>query len=155
MYDNLINANDSQHHFAIKGDPNYVDWIALGSYSSNPGTAYHTDPFAFAVEKNLLKKYPNINLSLYKQYSGKCPLSIVKDKVNWTPLFSIISRKDGWHIINGDEYLTESIISDFKIQEKAEMDFLIPADENRDMIQTGVEIIEKISKALSLQESAT
>lgn len=154
-YDDFINANDSQHHFAINGDPNDVDWIALGSYSSNPGTAYHTDPFAVAVEKNLLKKYPNINLSLYKQYSGKCPLSIVKDKVNWTPLFSIISRKDGWHIINGDEYLTESIISDFKIQEKAEMDFLIPADENRDMIQTGVEIIEKISKALTLQESAT
>ena len=52
-YDDFINANDCQYHFAVNGDPNDVDWIALGSYSSNPGTAYHADPFAVAVEKTI------------------------------------------------------------------------------------------------------
>ena len=155
QYDDFINANDSQHHFAITGNHDDVDWIALGSYSSNPGTAYHTDPFAVAVERILLSKYPNINLALYKQYSGKCPLSIVKDKIHWVPLFSIISRKDGWHIVKGVEHLTESILSDFKIQEKAEMDYLVPVDENCDMIQMGVKILEEITKVLLLQESVT
>ena len=148
-YDDFINANDCQYHFAVNGDPNDVDWIALGSYSSNPGTAYHADPFAVAVEKTIHKKYPNINLAIYKQYSGKCPLSIVKDKINWEPLFSIISRKDGWHIEKGDEYLTETIMADLNIRKIAEKEFLVPTVESHDMIQTGTEIIDKISKVLS------
>jgi hypothetical protein len=148
-YDHFINANDSQHHFAIKGDPNDVDWIALGSYSSNPGTAYHTDPFAFAVEKSLIDKYPDINLSLYKQYSGKCPISIVKDKIHWEPVFSVISRKNGWYIDRGFDLLTEDIISDFNIQvipnqEENNNKILVPIDKNRDMVQLGIDIIERV-----------
>ena len=150
-YDDFINANDSQHHFAINGDPDDVDWIALGSYSSNPGTAYHADPFAVAVEKILIQKDPNINLALYKQYSGKCPLSIVKDKIHWDPMFSVISRKDGWHIIAGFEYLTDEIVADFKVQRinnQGNEEMLVPIDPNRDMIKLGIELFDKISKCL-------
>ena len=148
-YDDFINANGSQHHFAIKGDPNDVDWIALGSYSSNPGTAYHTDPFAVAVEKILLQKFPNINLSLYKQYSGKCPLSIVKDKINWDPMFSVVSRRDGWHVVLGGEHLTAEIRSEFNVYSISETEFLIPKQDDLDMVQICVNLFERIYNNLS------
>ena len=151
-YDDFINANGSQYHFAIKGEPNDVDWIALGSYSSNPGTAYHTDPFAVAVEKILLQKFPNINLSLYKQYSGKCPLSIIKDKIHWDPMFSVISRKDGWHVVGGGEYLTAEIRSEFNVHNISETDFLIPKKNDLDMVQICVNLFERISNNLSFSK---
>ena len=151
-YDDFINANGSQYHFAIKGDPNDVDWIALGSYSSNPGTAYHTDPFAVAVEKILLSKYPNINLALYKQYSGKCPLSIVKDKINWDPMFSVVSRRDGWHVVFGGELLTAEIRSEFNAYIISETEFLIPKQDNLDMVQICVNLFERISNNLSFSK---
>ena len=151
-YDDFINANGSQYHFAIKGEPNDVDWIALGSYSSNPGTAYHTDPFAVAVEKILLQKFPNINLSLYKQYSRKCPLSIVKDKINWDPMFSVVSRRDGWHVVFGGELLTAEIRSEFNAYSISETEFLIPKQDNLDMVQICVNLFERISNNLSFSK---
>ena len=98
-YDSFIEANRKQFHFAVKGDLDEVDCIALGSYSSNPGTAYHTDPLSVSVEDKLNpENQKNIPLALYKQYSGKCPLSIVKDEQHWEPLFSVASKADGWLI---------------------------------------------------------
>ena len=123
--------------------------MALGSYSSNPGTAYHTDPLAAVVEKMLVKDHPHIQLSLYKQYSGKCPLSIVKDKIHWEPVFSVISRKDGWHIIKGSELLTEDDKAGFKIIEQPENHFVVVPDEKQDMIETCKAIMSHISNSLS------
>lgn len=143
-YDSFLNANNSQHHFAVKGDIDTVDWTALGSYSSNPGTAYHADPLAVAVEKELLKKGYKINLSLYKQYSGKPSLSIVKDKKHWEELFSVKSRGDGWHITKGFELLTENIKSKFSIQENKQ-EFVILKEEERDMVQICVDLMIEIS----------
>ena len=151
-YDDFINANASQYHFAINGDPNDVDWIALGSYSSNPGTAYHTDPFAVAVERTLLLKYPNINLALYKQYSGKCPLSIIKDKIHWDPMFSVISRKDGWYVVLGGEYLTTEIRSEFNVHSISETEYLIPKRDDLDMVQICVNLFERISNNISFSK---
>lgn len=147
-YDHFLNANDSQHHFAIKGDANDVDWIALGSYSSNPGTAYHTDPLATAIEKELIRNNPHINLALYKQYSGKCPLSIVKDKNHWEPLFSVVSRKDGWHITEGADYISEAIRSEFGIHITNERELLLPIDNKHDMVELCVGLLEQVSKVL-------
>lgn len=147
-YDAFLDANNSQHHFAVKGDIDSVDWIALGSYSANPGSAYHTDPLAVAVEKELKQRHTDIKLALYKQYSGKCPLSIIKDKIHWEELFSVISRKDGWHIIVGFEYITEDIKTEFNIQKISEGESLVPKSNNRDMVQICVELMEKVSKYL-------
>ena len=150
-YEDFLNANDSQHHFAVKGDLDDVDWIALGSYSSNPGTAYHVDPLAAAVEKELRSIMPEIKIALYKQYSGKCPLSIVRDKKNWEPLFSIISRKDGWHITHGFKYVTEELISECNItvtsqSEIGNIEYILPfiSNNDTDMVQLGVTLIKKI-----------
>lgn len=150
-YEEFLNANDSQHHYAIRGELDDVDWIALGSYSSNPGIAYHTDPLAASVEKEL-RQY-GINLALYRQYSGKCPLYIVKDKINWSPLFGVISRKDGWHVIHGMEYITEEIRSEFGVQILSEQELLIPHDNKRDMIQVCVELIKKVSEIIEENQS--
>ncbi len=151
-YDVFLNANDAQHHFAIKGEKNDVDWIALGSYSSNPGTAYHTDPLAASVAKELVNIFSGINLALYKQYSGKCALSIVKDKTHWEKLFSVISRKDGWHILEGSQLLTEDMKSKFNIQkiiDNKKTVFLIPTDENVDKVQICIELMKSIYNSIS------
>lgn len=150
-YEDFLNANDSQLHFAVKGELDDVDWIALGSYSSNPGTAYHVDPLAATVEKELVRRIPKIKLALYKQYSGKCPLSIVKDKNNWEPLFSIISKKDGWHITHGFEYVTEDLISECNIivtpqSDNGNKNYILPfiSNDESDMVQLGTALVEKI-----------
>jgi len=159
-YEDFLNANDSQHHFAVKGDLDDVDWIALGSYSSNPGTAYHVDPLAAAVEKELRSIMPEIKIALYKQYSGKCPLSIVRDKKNWEPLFSIISRKDGWHITHGFKYVTEELISECKItvtsqSEIGNIEYILPfiSNNDTDMVQLGVTLIKKIWNNIVVSEA--
>lgn len=151
-YDSFIKANGAQYHFAINGNINDVDCIALGSYSSNPGTAYHADPLSVSVEKEILNKNDKIQLSLYKQYSGKCPLSIVKDKIHWEPMFSIISRKTGWHIILGQEYLTEKLWLDFNIQKSDNNNLLIPKCNDKDMIAVCSELIIKVYDNISCVE---
>lgn len=149
-YDAFLNANSSQHHYAVKGDLDDVDWVALGSYSSNPGTAYHTDPFAVAIEQELSKRHPEINLALYKQYSGKCPLSVVKDKKNWESVFSIISRKDGWHVVYGDELLSNAICSELNVSKAdGNNEYIILPSENNDMIMTGVNLLESIHMVIN------
>ena len=151
-YDSFIKANGAQYHFAINGNINDIDCIALGSYSSNPGTAYHADPLSVSVEKEVLNKNDKIQLSLYKQYSGKCPLSIVKDKIHWEPMFSIISRKTGWHIILGQEYLTEKLWLDFNIQKSDNNNLLIPKCNDKDMIAVCSELIIKVYDNISCVE---
>lgn len=146
-YDSFINANSESHHFAVKGNVEDVDWIALGSYSSNPGTAYHTDPFAAAVEKIVKQKNEKILLSLYKQYSGKCELSIIKDKISWEPLFSVISRADGWHITHGSDHITEKIKQAFGIISKDNI-WVVPKSTEKDMIQTCSSLLLEIEKTL-------
>lgn len=143
-YDSFIKANGAQRHFAVRGNINDVDWIALGSYSSNPGTAYHADPLSVAIEKEVLSKNLNIQLALYKQYSGKCPLSIVKDKQHWEPLFSVISRKNGWYITTGQQYLTEELLSKFNIQNTDSDNLLMPKCDDKDMIEMCSELIVKV-----------
>lgn len=154
-YDYFLDANDSQHHFAIKGEIDDVDWIALGSYSSNPGTAYHTDPLATAVEKELIQKHPYMNLSLYKQYSGKCPLSIVNDKVHWEPIFSVISRKDGWHVICGINYITEDLQKEFRTRPLPEENSLLIPTDKRDMVRICIDLMEKVSKCIENNPSCS
>ncbi len=150
-YDDFVEANESKHHFAIRGDLDEVDWIALKSYSSNPGVAYHTDPLAFTVEKRLVKNNPNMQLALYKQYSGKCPLCIVKDKVHWEHLFSVTSRKDGWHVIDGKELLTKEILTFFGIDDSKGNVCVVASDENRDMVQVCVDLFEKVENQIGNQ----
>ena len=151
-YDSFIDANSASHHFAVKGNIEDVDWIALGSYSSNPGTAYHTDPFAAAVEKIVKQKNEKILLSLYKQYSGKCELSIIKDKISWEPLFSVISRVDGWHITCGLEYVSEDLIQRFKMIKKDKNQLVVPKSKDMDLIETCSIIFEDITSKNNLQQ---
>lgn len=151
-YDSFIKANGAQHHFAINGNINDVDCIALGSYSSNPGTAYHADSLSVSVEKEVLNKNNKIQLSLYKQYSGKCPLSIVKDKIHWEPLFSVISRKAGWYIVLGEEYLTDELRLEFDIQEADNNNLMIPKCSDKDMIAVCTELIIKVYDNISCVE---
>ena len=145
-YDEFLKANKS-YHYAVKGELDDVDWIALGSYSSNPGSAYHADPFACAVEKIIMDRHPNMALSLWKQYSGKCPLSLVKDKKEWIPYFSVISRHDGWHVMEGSQYLSEDIKKDLCIEKISDSDFRVPQSPHKDMIQTCVDLIERVFDA--------
>lgn len=147
-YDSFIEANGARHHFAIYGNTDDVDCIALGSYSSNPGTAYHTDPLSFSVEKEVLNKNNKIQLSLYKQYSGKCPLSIVKDKIQWKPLFSVLSNKNGWLITLGQEHLTDELKTKFKIFTSEDGCLMMPQSDDKDMIQICAELIIEVYEQL-------
>ena len=122
-YDHFAEATNNPYHYATRGELDDVDIIALGSYSSNPGTAYHTDPLACAVSHEL--RDSTVQLSLYKQYTGKCSLNIVKDKVNWETLYSIKSRVDGWHEVDCDGNLTDTIYS------------------GEDLVQVGMDVISK------------
>lgn len=151
-YDSFIKANGAQYHFAINGNINDVDCIALGSYSSNPGTAYHADPLSVSVEKEVLNKNNKIQLSLYKQYSGKCPLSIVKDKIHWEPLFSVTSRKTGWYIVLGQKYLTDELRLEFNIQEADNNNLMVPKCNDKDMIAVCTELIIKVYDNISCVE---
>lgn len=144
-YDAFLEANGGSHHFAVRGALDDADWIALGSYSSNPGTAYHCDPMAAAVEKIIHGRHPDWDMALYKQYSGKCPLSLVKDKVHWDPLFSMVCRKDGWHITWGRERLAEDTRKEFRATQLAEDDLLIPLPHLKDLVETGCELMEKMA----------
>lgn len=145
-YDAILEANGGSHHFAVRGALDDVDWIALGSYSSNPGTAYHCDPIAAAVERIVSSKHPDWNMALYKQYSGKCPLSLVKDKVHWEPLFSMVCRKDGWHITLGWERLTEDARKELGAIQLGSDDLLIPLSTQKDMVEMGCELMEQMAK---------
>lgn len=150
-YDEFINANESKFHFAINGDIDDVDWIALRSYSSNPGTAYHADPLAVAVAKKLKEDNFNQELSLYKQYKGKCPLSIVKDKVNWEPVLSVISKVDKWCIIEGSNILTDSLKNKFDIIDENGV-FVLKSSKEKDMVEICVEFMKDVSTILSVDE---
>ena len=125
-YEHFACATDKPYHYAIRGQLDDVDIIALGSYSANPGSAYHTDPLARAVDDEL--KGRGIPLTLYKQYTGKCSLSIVKDCVYYEPIFSIKSRSNGWVEVDADDNETDIIYS---------------YSGKDDMVQVGKEIIEK------------
>lgn len=142
-YDAFLEANNGSHHFAVRGDLDDVDWIALGSYSSNPGTAYHCDPIAAAVEKIVHDRHPDWNMALYKQYSGKCPLSLVKDKVHWEPTFSMVCRKDGWHVTLGRGRLTEDTCKELGAMHLGDDDLLIPLAAHKDLVEMGCELMEK------------
>ena len=152
-YDSFIKANREQFHFAIRGDIDDMDWIALGSYSSNPGTAYHADPFSVVVEEMVLAQNADIKLAYYQQYSGKCPLSIVKDKKHWETLFSVVSKKDGWHIVFGQHYLTEKLWSEFNIIKGDNDDLIIPKSEDKDMITMCSELIVKVYDNITFTEA--
>lgn len=143
-YDDFLEANKSMHHFAVRNDLDDVDWIALGSFSSNPATAYHTDPLAAAVEKIVTTKNPDIKLALFKQHSDKCPLRLVKDKEHWESYFGIVSRKDGWHVTENQDLISEDLSLDFNIQRIAEEELLLPVASGKDMIQTCAEFIIRV-----------
>ena len=119
-----------------------MDWIALGSYSSNPGTAYHCDPIAAAVEKIVHGRHPDWDMALHKQYSGKCPLSLVKDKVHWAPTFSMVCRRDGWHITLGRGRLTEGTCQKLGATLLADDSLLIPLSAHKDLVEMGCELME-------------
>lgn len=144
-YDAFLEANEGYHHIAVRGDLDDVDWIALKSYSSNPGTAYHCDPIAAAVEQIVHSRHPDLNnMVLYKQYSGKCPLSLVKDKVHWESTFSMVCRKDGWHVTLGRDKLTEDTCKELGAKQLGDNDLLIPWTSYRDQVETGCELMEQI-----------
>ena len=145
-YDAFLEANNGNHHFAVRGGLDDVDWIALGSYSSNPGTAYHCDPIAAAVERILHDRHPDWNMALYKQYSGKCPLSLVKDKVHWEPTFSMVCRKDGWHITLGQERLSEAGCLKLGAILLGDDDLLIPLSDHQDLVKTGCKLMENAAQ---------
>ena len=142
-YDAFLEANNGSHHFAVRGDLDLVDWIALGSYSSNPGTAYHCDPIAAAVERIVHGRHPDWDMALYKQHSGKCPLSLVKDKVHWEPTFSMVCRKDGWHVTLGRDRLTEDTCLELGAIPLGDGSLLIPLSAHKDLVETGCELMEK------------
>ena len=78
-------------------------------------------------------------------------MSIVKDKNNWEPLFSIISKKDGWHITHGFEYVTEDLISECNIivtpqSDNGNKNYILPfiSNDESDMVQLGTALVEKI-----------
>lgn len=147
-YDAFIEANRGDHHFAVRGDLNDVDWIALGSYNSNPGSAYHCDPIASVVEKIVHVGHPDWNMAFFKQYSGKCPLSLVKDIVHWEPTFSMVCHKDGWHITLGSNRLTEDACKELGAVVLGDNDLLIPSSSHKDLVETGCELMEKLDRCM-------
>lgn len=141
-YDSFANANSYRYHFAVKGDIDDVDLIALGSYSSNPGMAYHTDPLAVVVMEMIKEKFSDAKLSVYGIYSNKCPLTIIKDNKEY---FSIISNKDGWSITVGQNLITEEMRDNFHIVTVENGNLLVPKSQmEKDMIETGVDVLKAI-----------
>lgn len=139
--DSFANANKYMYHFAVKGDIDDVDLVALGSYKSNPGMAYHNDPLAVAVAEKIKKDYPDASISVYGLYSNKCPL-IIKD--NNEEYFGLLSCKDGWKITVGQELITEDIKARFHIV-SFEKEKLIPKSQReKDMVETGVDVLKSV-----------
>ena len=151
-YEAFRQANKTEYHFAVTDTIDDVDWIALGSYSSNPGTAYHTDPLAIAVEHQVKTKSlcPELNklFVLYKQHNGKMHLVIRKSEKDWNKKFAMQSRKDGWHIDFGTEFITEEIARKLKLirctEEKEELHFKAERSPEMDMVELGAEIIQGV-----------
>ena len=74
----------------------------------------------------------------------------MKDKKNWESVFSIISRKDGWHVVYGDELLSNAICSELNVSKADDNnENIILPSENNDMIMTGVNLLESIHKVIN------
>lgn len=141
-YDTFANANKSMYHYAVKGDIDDVDLIALGSYKSNPGMAYHTDPLAVTAMEIIKKDCPDVKLSIYGLYSNKCPLIIIKDDKEH---FSLLSVKKGWRIASGQNLVTDNLKERFHVETDYDGNLLIPKSKmDKDMIETGVDIIKAV-----------
>lgn len=141
-YDSFANANKSMYHYAANGDIDDVDLIALGSYKSNPGMAYHTDPLAVTVMEIIKKDCSDVKLSIYGLYSNKCPLMIIKDDKEY---FSLLSVKKGWRIASGQNLVTDNLKERFHVETDYDGNLLIPKSKmEKDMIETGVDIIKAV-----------
>ena len=67
-------------------------------------------------------------------------------------MFSVISRKDGWHVVLGGEYLTAEIRSEFNVHSISETEYLIPKRDDLDMVQICVNLFERISNNISFSK---
>ncbi len=92
--------NSSYYYFAVNGDMDDLDMIALKSYSRSPLLAYHTEPLASVVLRKLIDRDTDTfghnrlqNCNIYNQkaslrYFGK----------NNELLFSMMLENKAWHI---------------------------------------------------------
>lgn len=62
-------------------------------------------------------------------------LTVLEDKINWKSFFSLISRKDGWHITEGENYITEELEKQYHLTKDASGNFLLQPDKENDMIK--------------------
>ncbi|MBR3980074.1 MAG: DUF262 domain-containing protein [Bacteroidales bacterium] len=149
-YEAFRQANKNEYHFAVTDTIDDVDWIALSSYSANPGTAYHTDPLAIAVEHRVKSLFPDLSklFVLYKQYSGKMHFVIRKSENDWDWKFAMQSKRDGWHIDFGAEFISEEMKRSLKLTSytdaKESLHFKAERRTEMDMVELGTKIIQGV-----------
>lgn len=144
-YDEFLSAatkwGSPHYYFSVKGTLDDFDIIALGSYSTNPLLAYHTEPFASAVATH----FKNFDKAIYDDlktdsiYSERASLQIISKELNF------LCVTNGWLISStragATTTIETSLVSKFSIVNNVLLD-----KSGKDRITTAIEFIKEIYK---------
>ena len=112
----LIDSKNGEYYYAVLGDLDDMDLIALRSLSSNPLSAYHIDPLVCAVVHDCLSKYPDIadKIKFIGRYGTKQGIAIPDASNTEIDAFRLVSNKDGWTIEDDNkDLLPKDWLNDF------------------------------------------
>lgn len=109
---NLIDSKNGEYYYAVLGNLDDMDLIALRSLSSNPLSAYHIDPLVCAVINNCRSKYPKITekIKYIGRYGTKHGIAIPDVSNTELDTFHFITNKDGWTIETDTNGLLNDIL---------------------------------------------
>ena len=133
---------NSNYYFAVIGDMDDLDMIALKSYSRSPLLAYHTEPIASIVLWKLIEydsdmfghnKLQNCNI-----YSEKANLKYIKN--SYEVVFSIIVDNKTWHIEVAPE-IPQHIFAKYGIENN-----ILSETDNMDLVEVAVEFVKDLVK---------
>ena len=133
---------NSNYYFAVIGDIDDLDMIALRSYSRSPLLAYHTEPIASIVLWKLIEydsdmfghnKLQNCNI-----YSEKANLKYIKN--SYEVVFSIIVDNKTWHIEVAPE-IPQHILAKYGIENN-----ILSETDNMDLVEVAVEFVKDLVK---------
>lgn len=112
--DNLNNSENGDFYYAVLGNLDDMDMIALRNFTNHPLSAKHIDPLVCAVVNFCLKTHPNItnHIKFIGRYGTKHGIAIPETTNVESYEFHIVSNKDGWTIETDTVNLQNSIIKE-------------------------------------------
>lgn len=143
-------SDNGEYYYAISGDLDNMDIIALRSLSNNPLSAYHIDPLVCAVIHNCLSNHPNLSdkIKYIGRYGTKHGISIPNKINNELDEFCLISNKNGW-TIQTDTMELENIILNANPQlsyNNGIFELMTNNIKETDKVKIGEAILETIAK---------